>query len=161
MRQGTFHLDILYQDDATGNSINYIPEGNLSEQILLSVMGLDNLNSQLDREPDGVFDFVPGLTIDPDKGRMIFPVVEPFGSYLKTKFSDPVLAEKYIFQEPFDSTQTKAVQSAEKNKFKIAGTYSSSSGSEIYLNALNIPRGSKGNGWRGATDREPGLYCGL
>ena len=28
-----FTLNILYQDDETGNSINYIPEGNLSEEI--------------------------------------------------------------------------------------------------------------------------------
>lgn len=136
-----FFLDILYQDDETGNSINYIPEGNLSDQIILSVMGLDNLNSQLDREADGRFDFIPGLTIDPDKGRMMFPVIEPFGSHLASKFDDPLLAEKYIFQELYDSTRTKAVQSAGKNKFRIAGTYTSSSGSEIFLNALNIPQG--------------------
>ena len=136
-----FTLNILYQDDETGNSINYIPEGNLSEELLLQVLGLDNLNTQLDREQDGVFDFIQGLTIDPSKGRMMFPVVEPFGSYLKSKFNDPRLAEKYIFQELYDSTQTRAIQSAEKNKFKITGTYSSSSGSEIYLNALNIPQG--------------------
>lgn len=136
-----FTLNILYQDDETGNSINYIPEGNLSELILLQVLGLDNLNRQNDREEDGVFDYLEGLTIDPSKGRMMFPVVEPFGSYLRDKFTDPSIADKYVFQELYDSTQTKAVQSAEKNKFKISGTYSSSSGSEIYLNALNIPQG--------------------
>jgi cell surface protein SprA len=46
-----FELNVLYQDDKTGNSINYLPEGRLADQILLQVMGLDNLNSQLDREP--------------------------------------------------------------------------------------------------------------
>jgi cell surface protein SprA len=136
-----FTLNILYQDDETGNSINYIPEGNLSEKILLQVLGLDNLNSQSDRQEDGVFDYLDGLTIDPSKGRMMFPVVEPFGSYLRSKFTDPLIAEKYVFQELYDSTKTKAIQSAEKNKFKISGTYSSSAGSEIYLNALNIPQG--------------------
>lgn len=136
-----FELHILYQDDETGNSINYIPEGNLSDQILLRVMELDNLNSQLDRKPDGVFDYIEGVTIEPSKGRLIFPVLEPFGSHLRSKFADPALADRYVFQELYDSTQTKAVQSAEKNKFKISGTYSSASGSEIYLNAVNIPQG--------------------
>jgi len=136
-----FELHILYQDDETGNSINYIPEGNLSNKILLQVMELDNLNSQLDRESDGVFDYIDGITIEPSKGRLIFPVLEPFGSHLRSKFTDQILAEKYVFQELYDSTQTKAVQSAEKNKFKISGTYSSASGSEIYLNAVNIPQG--------------------
>ncbi len=136
-----FTLDILYQDDETGNSINYIPEGNLNDEILLRVLGLDELNSISDREPDGVFDYIQGITIEPSKGRMMFPVIEPFGSHLRSKFSDPVIADKYVFQELYDSTQTKAIQSAEKNKFKISGTYTSSSGSEIYLNALNIPQG--------------------
>ncbi|MBS0011603.1 MAG: cell surface protein SprA, partial [Bacteroidales bacterium] len=136
-----FNLQVLYQDDETGNSINYIPEGNLSDQILLQLMNLDNLNSQLDREPDGVFDYIEGITIEPSKGRLIFPVLEPFGSHLRSKFTDQALADRYVFQELYDSTQTKAVQSAEKNKFKISGTYTSASGSEIYLNALNIPQG--------------------
>lgn len=136
-----FQLNILYQDDETGNAINYIPAGELSDQILLRVMELDNLNSQLDRQPDGVFDYIEGLTIDPSKGRLIFPVLEPFGSHLRSKFDDPALADRYVFQELYDSTQTKAIQSAEKNKFRISGTYSSASGSEIYLNAVNIPQG--------------------
>ncbi|MDZ7740103.1 MAG: cell surface protein SprA [Bacteroidales bacterium] len=136
-----FQLHILYQDDETGNAINYIPEGDLSDEILLQVMELDNLNGQLDREPDGVFDYVEGLTIIPSQGRIIFPVLEPFGSHLRSKFNDQALADRYVFQELYDSTQTKAIQSAEKNKFKISGTYSSASGSEIYLNAVNIPQG--------------------
>jgi cell surface protein SprA len=39
------------------------------------------------------------------------------------------------FQELYDSTQTRARQIAEKNKFMLAGTYQSSAGSEIPLNA--------------------------
>ncbi|HKL67116.1 MAG TPA: cell surface protein SprA, partial [Bacteroidales bacterium] len=136
-----FQLHVLYKDDETGNAINYMPEGNLSDEILLQVLELDNLNGQLDREPDGVFDYVEGLTIDPSKGRLIFPVLEPFGEYLASQFTDPELAERYAFTELYDSTQTKAIQSAEKNKFLISGTYSSASGSEIYLNAVNIPQG--------------------
>lgn len=136
-----FQLHVLYKDDETGNAINYMPEGNLSDKILLQVLELDNLNGQLDREPDGVFDYVEGLTIDPSKGRLIFPVLEPFGEYLASQFADPALAERYAFTELYDSTQTKAIQSAEKNKFLISGTYSSASGSEIYLNAVNIPQG--------------------
>ncbi len=136
-----FQLDILYQDDETGSAINYIPEGDLSDEILLQLLELDNLNGQLDREADGVFDYVEGLTIIPAQGRIIFPVLEPFGSHLRSKFTDQELADRYVFQELYDSTQSKAIQSAEKNKFKIAGTYSSASGSEIYLNAVNIPQG--------------------
>jgi cell surface protein SprA len=137
-----FELNVLYQDDKTGNSINYLPEGLLSQKILLQVMGLDNLNSQLDREPDGVFDFIEDVTIMSSRGRIIFPVNEPFGSFLSKQISDPKLADKYIFQELYDSTQTVARQMAEKNKFKLTGQFSSASGSEIRLNATSIPQGA-------------------
>jgi cell surface protein SprA len=137
-----FVLNILYQDDKTGNSINYIPEGNLADKILLQVMGLDNLNSQLDRQPDGFFDFIDGVTVISDRGRIIFPFVEPYGSHLKKMITDPVLASKYVYQELYDSTQTLARQIAEKDKFELKGQYSSESGSVIRLNATSIPQGS-------------------
>ncbi|MFO7575366.1 MAG: cell surface protein SprA [Bacteroidales bacterium] len=137
-----FELHILYQDDVTGNAINYLPDGNLSEQLLLQVLGLDNLNSQLDRESDGVFDFIEDITINSNRGRIIFPVLEPFGEHLASKITDPGIAEKYIFRELYDSTQTVARQIAEKNKFLIRGQYASASGSEIRLNVANIPQGA-------------------
>ena len=137
-----FVLNVLYQDDKTGNSINYIPEGGLADKILLQVMGLDNLNSQLDRQPDGFFDFIDGVTVMVDRGKIIFPEIEPFGSYLKKMIADPKIASKYVFQELYDSTQTAARQMAEKNKFKLTGQYSSVSGSVIRLNATSIPKGS-------------------
>ena len=137
-----FTLNVLYQDDQTGNSINYIPEGSLADKILLQVMGLDNLNSQLDREPDGYFDFIDGVTVLVVRGKIIFPFIEPFGSHLKKMIVDPKLVSKYVYQELYDSTQTVARQMAEKNKFKLTGQYSSESGSEIRLNATSIPQGS-------------------
>ena len=137
-----FVLNVLYQDDKTGNSINYLPEGSLSDQILLQVMGLDNLNSQLDRESDGFFDFIDGVTVLVDRGKIVFPYIEPFGSHLAAMINDPTVASKYVFQELYDSTQTVARQMAEKNKFKLEGEYSSESGSVIRLNATSIPQGS-------------------
>ena len=137
-----FELNVLYQDDETGNSINYLPEGKLQDQILLQVMGLDNLNSQSDRQPDGFFDFIENITVMVDRGKIIFPVIEPFGNHLRRKINDQKIAGKYVFQELYDSTQTVARQMAEKNKFKLAGQYTSESGSEIRLNAASIPRGA-------------------
>jgi cell surface protein SprA len=137
-----FVLNVLYEDDKTGNSVNYIPEGSLADKILLQVMGLDNLNSQLDREPDGFFDFIDGVTVMVDRGKIIFPEIEPFGNHLKKLIVDPKLIAKYVYQELYDSTQTAARQMAEKNKFKIKGQYSSQSGSVIRLNATSIPQGS-------------------
>jgi len=137
-----FEVNILYQDDKTGNALNYLPDTPLDGQVLLQALGLDQLNSQLDREPDGLFDFVDGITVMADKGRIIFPVLEPFGRHLLKYISDPEQIRKYVFTELYDSTQTVARQMAEKNKYLLSGQYTSASSSEIRLNVANIPEGS-------------------
>jgi cell surface protein SprA len=137
-----FVLNVLYDDDKTGNAINYLPEGNLADKILLQVMGLDKLNTQNDSQPDGYFDFIDGVTVMADRGRIIFPYVEPFGSHLKKMITSSTIASKYVYQELYDSTQTIARQIAEKDKFELKGRYSSESGSVIRLNATSIPQGS-------------------
>ncbi|MFC2089379.1 cell surface protein SprA [Bacteroidota bacterium] len=149
VQQAEFSLDVMYRDDKTGNNINYLPEGELNKSTLLSLFNLDNMNSQKDPYPDGVFDYLSGITILPGSGRVIFPLLEPFGSDLEKILRDSlppeevdILVDKYVFQELYDSTKTKAQQIAEKNKFMLVGTYSSSSSSEIMLNAMNVPEGS-------------------
>ena len=140
-----FRLDVLYQDDKIGGNINYISDGcaQVKGVPLIKLLNLDDLNTNRDPQPDGVFDFVPGITINPQNGRIIFPVREPFGSYLAGKFcGDPVKSSKYAYYALYDSTKTAAQQQPEKNKFSLHGTYQSSSGSEIPLNAVNIPQGS-------------------
>ncbi|MFA5648041.1 MAG: cell surface protein SprA [Bacteroidales bacterium] len=137
-----FNFNILYQNDLTGTSVNYLPEGNRANEPLLSVLGLDKLNSNLDPGADGMFDFIEGITINSANGRIIFPILEPFGSDLARLIGDPDIAEKFVYQELYDSTLTKARQIAEKNKYRLSGTYQSSSSSEIPLNAMNVPRGS-------------------
>ncbi|NJO69410.1 MAG: cell surface protein SprA, partial [Bacteroidetes bacterium] len=125
-----FELHVLYQDDKTGNAINYIPEDK-DKQILIRALKLDKINSQQDPSPDGVFDFIEGITINQSNGRIFFPTLEPFGKtlneYLKGKGVDTLVRKKYVFRELYDSTQTKAQLEAERNKFKIAGRYQSSS----------------------------------
>lgn len=137
-----FKLNILYDDDATGSKVNYLPGTPLRDRILLQVLRLDNLNSQQDVQPDGVFDFIDGVTVNIAKGRIIFPVLEPFGSYLNNFITDPVQRSKYVFTELYDSTKTVAKQMAEKDKFYLSGEFTSTMSSEINLNVVNLPQGS-------------------
>jgi len=138
-----FVFDIAYVDDSTGAYINYFPDEHpLKGQLLLRIMDLDKLNEVYDPIPDGTFDYIEDQTIYPQNGRIIFPVLEPFGSFLKSKLNNSELEEKYVYQALYDSTQTLATQEAEKNKFWLRGSYKSSASSEISLNAQNIPQGS-------------------
>lgn len=152
-----FILNILYRDDKTGVPVNYLSEDDttaISSQVyrqpLLKVLELDNLDKRNEPNPDGLFDYIEGVTINSRNGRIYFPLLEPFGSDLRRKITDDnpydipknQTANKYVFEELYDSTKTKAEQLAEKNKFLLQGEYKSSSSSEIQLNAMNVPKGS-------------------
>jgi cell surface protein SprA len=141
VNQQDFRLDIFYDDPGAGQK-RFIPETEIARQPLLRVFNLDQLNTQGDPQPDGIFDFVPGVTINPRNGRVMFPKLEPFGDALAEQISDPLLREKYVFPELYDSTLFQAKLFAEQNRFIIRGEYKSSVSSEISLGAFNIPEGS-------------------
>ncbi|MDR0995056.1 MAG: cell surface protein SprA [Tannerella sp.] len=142
IQASNFKLNVLYQNDTTGTYVSYLPDGAIKNQLLLRVLNLDRLNTKQESHPDGIFDFVEGVTVQAANGWIFFPEVEPFGSYLRSKINDPAVADKYVFQELYDSTQTVAQQMAEKNKFELSGEYQASSGAEIQLDATNVAQGS-------------------
>jgi len=137
-----FKLNIVYRNDSIGTDIQYITEGAIKNKLLLRVMNLDKLDTKNAANPDGKFDFVEGFTAFSSSGRIIFPVLEPFGSHLTKVINDTTISKKYIFQELYDSTLVVAQEFSEKNKFRLVGEYKASSGTEIRLNAMNVPRGS-------------------
>lgn len=137
-----FKLNIQFRNDSSGVYVNYIPEGNCANTLLVKVMGLDRLDTRGEANPDGKFDFVEGRTIYTSNGRVIFPSPEPFGSYLRKQIGNDAIADKYCFQELYDSTLVVAQEHSERNKFRISGEYQATSGSVIYLQAMNVPRGS-------------------
>ncbi|GAB6010765.1 T9SS outer membrane translocon Sov/SprA [Viscerimonas tarda] len=142
LQSDKFRLDISYQSDTTGTYVNYLSEGDIRNIQLLRVMRLDRLDSRQNKNPDGIFDYVEGYTIKSSDGKVIFPVVEPFGAHLRKMINDPAVADKYVYQELYDSTLTVARQIAEKNKYRIKGSYKASGNNEIDLNAMNVARGS-------------------
>ena len=74
-------------------------ESSIANIPLIRLSGLDRLNPVNDLQPDGNFDFVDGITMDSKTGRIIFPVLEPFGSNLSRKFGpgEDVYRNKYVF----------------------------------------------------------------
>jgi cell surface protein SprA len=139
-----FVFDIMYQNDETGNYINYLPESRIQNHILLNVMNLDKLNSQQDLMPDGVFDYVEEITVSSNSGKIIFPVLEPFGKNLADSIGldDQVNIDKYVYYSLYNNTRTEAEQDAEHNKYRLKGSYKGASSSEIMVNSQNLARGS-------------------
>ena len=175
LSQEDFRFNILYTDpsplnyikpaeDGDGNPIQDFPnppnpEGPVADTPLLRVFNVDRLNYTNDPQEggDGFFDFIPGLTVDSQNGRIIFTTVEPFGEYLFDKlatddplenYTDPTEnsynpnQEKYVFRKLYKSTQADALQDSEKNKFQLKGSFKSTGSNGISLGAFNVPQGS-------------------
>lgn len=146
-----FRLNVVYENPEFGVPTGFISEGAISGLPLISAMGLDNLNIQLDPVSDGVFDFIDGAatnggTVESRNGRIFFPVLEPFGEDLR-KAIDPAdpnsaVARKYAFDSLYTLTKHLARQYPDKNRFAMEGRYKSGAGSEISLNSMNVPQGS-------------------
>ncbi len=148
-----FMMNILYLGNENGVATGYFADApdNIREYSLLNLMGMDRLNSQNNpiEGGDGMFDFVNGAatnggTINASTGRIYFTVLEPFGSQIREKIfpHNPELAEKYAYDSLYTMTKVMAQQYTDKNKYRLEGRYTSSSGSEINLNALNVQPGS-------------------
>ncbi|MEP6928729.1 MAG: cell surface protein SprA, partial [Flavobacterium sp.] len=124
---------------------------------LLNVFDIDQLNYNNDPQKggDGFFDYIPGITVDAQNGRIIFTTKEPFGERLFAKLKTAGSVEdynntttynpnqqKYVFRSMYKSTQSAALQDSDKNKFLLRGKYKSSGNNGIPIGAFNVPQGS-------------------
>lgn len=171
LKQENFRFNILYTDPSPLNYItpvtgstfpsNPTPGNEVAETPLLKVFNLDKLNYNNDPQVggDGFFDFMQGLTIDTQNGRIIFTTKEPFGELLFNKLANKDIngkpienykdgttynenQKKYVFRNMYANTQSGALQDSDKNKFLLRGKYKSSGGEGIPIGAFNVPRGS-------------------
>ncbi len=170
LEQNDFRLNILYSNPSPVNFITAVDENTLAlpddvdETTLLKVFNLDRLNPN--RDPvdggDGFFDYVPGITIDSENGRIIFTTIEPFGQHLFNKLDNDAITNpddyndtsvnldryninqrQYVFRDLYTQTKVIAEQrSADKNYFQLKGRYKSSGQDGIPLGAFNVPQGS-------------------
>ncbi|SFC87856.1 cell surface protein SprA [Algibacter pectinivorans] len=148
-----------FELDINGNPVTTnTPSDDLIENSpLLRVFNLDKLNFNNDPQSrgDGFFDFVSGITVIPQNGKIVFTSAEPFGEYLYnvlgggSNYDDEDNGgfnedqKKYVYDVLYKSTKTAALEEVEKNKFKLKGRYKSSGGGDgIPIGAFNVPRGS-------------------
>nr|WP_246277464.1 cell surface protein SprA [Winogradskyella ursingii] len=132
----------------------------IQETPLIRLFHLDRLNFNNDPQErgDGFFDYVPGITVITQNGKIIFTKTEPFGRYLfdvldddgnpnnnDSDYEQDVYTnpnqEKYVYDLLYQSTKTAARDEAEKNKFQIKGRFKSSGGGGIPI-PFNAARGS-------------------
>lgn len=139
-----FFLNVNYRSPESGK-VNYLPNSPYQDRPLINLLNWDRLNLNGDAQNngttsgDGIFDFVPGITIDQENGRVIFTKAEPFGNYLA---SLPGMPEEFIFNELYEEQKQVASQSNLSQRYTLEGRYKGSQGTGISLGAINVPQGS-------------------
>ncbi|MCC1483005.1 T9SS outer membrane translocon Sov/SprA [Winogradskyella immobilis] len=177
LEQQDFRLNIFYTEASPLNFITPVEgttfpifgnntasnpndDTEIQETPLIRLFHLDRLNFNNDPQElgDGFFDFVPGLTVLTQNGKIIFTKVEPFGRYLfdildddnnpnnnELDYEQDVFGnanqELYVYDLMYKSTKTGALEEVEKNKFQIKGLFKSSGGGGIPI-PFNATRGS-------------------
>ena len=144
-REG-FQFRIIYRDDKTGIDNPSLHEGKRTKDVpLVRLFNLDRLNSNNDPQPDGNFDYVSDITVREESGLIVFPVLEPFGSKLKSYFdpnTETNLINKYVYDKLYRTTKADAELDVSKNKFFLSGRMQAGSSSEIILPGINISENS-------------------
>lgn len=140
--QEDFLFNVNYNDPTEGKS-QYLPNGN--KENLLQLLNMDRLNRNGDlyqrkggKLGDGLFDFLPGLTVNAEKGKIIFTTKEPFATTIEEKTG----STDFSFTELYEQQKTRALASPFSNRYTLEGTYKGENSSGISLGAFNIPQGS-------------------
>jgi cell surface protein SprA len=132
-------FDLRVEYDVSGQTPLQTVLNNVS---LVQMFGLDRYTDQGSPGSDAKFDYLPGITIDENRGELIFPTLEPFSTEaikeLMTKLvgASPAVAataaDSFAFDALYDTTYTGAINS-NKNKFAIRGNFTPSIASTYSL----------------------------
>lgn len=120
---------------------------------LISLLGLDRFNPNNLPQPDQLFDFIPGLTIDPQRGLIIFPYLRPFEKQIREElrrlgridaagnFLNPA-DSNFIYREIyFEQQRPTASDAGTKNRYIIRAKFSGGIQNPLQI-GFNVAQGS-------------------
>lgn len=125
LRQDNLEMDVQFTRDN-------VPQSNLPSRntFLIQDLGLDRVDTEGALNPDNLIDFSTG-TLDANRGRIVFPFLEPFGQKLVELINETgasqaqkdELIEDVAFTELYTNKQNDIRSRSSKNKFfEINGT---------------------------------------
>ncbi|MBM4168924.1 MAG: cell surface protein SprA [Ignavibacteria bacterium] len=149
LKKEGFELNVEYRAPGREPETTIMPDGiNLME-----LFRIDRYREDGAAQPDGKFDYLSGITINENRGELIFPTLEPFGENIRHYFlerykpttpSDTAryiaLADSFVFREVYDTTLNGAINSL-KNNFFLKGNIVSSIASSYNI-GFNVVEGS-------------------
>ena len=149
--QDNFFLNVYYRDNIEGQ-VPYLPNTSVQDQRLVELLNWGRLNLNGDaidttsgQTGDGLFDFINGVTINPQNGKVYFTKVEPFGNYMEGVLTadPPDIVDQYVYNELYDQIKADADLDELSRYYYLEGRFQGAlGGSGIPLGALNVPRGS-------------------
>ncbi|WP_420551849.1 cell surface protein SprA [Tenacibaculum aiptasiae] len=148
LQRDGFRFELLYRDDETGtlqNTLQNAQTPGITDKPLLRILNLDKLDQSQYAVPngDGFFDYVEGITVNSERGYVLFPEPEPFGIDLRDELTNTTDQDKYLFEELYLTTKIQAKNEYQnKDKFFLKGYFKSETSRGISLGAFNVPRGS-------------------
>lgn len=148
-----FTMNIMFKDNSANSSgnVNFLPNSTVQDQTLLQLLNMDrlnqsgqlqsNMNGSVTTYGDGLFDLQPGVTIDMQRGAIIFTTVEPFGSYLADKLTTEEQS-RFVFQEIYEKLPATLIQEKLANRYALNGRFKGTVSDGVGLGAFNVPQGS-------------------
>lgn len=129
-----FKLEVLYNSDN-----NFVPSIAGSNQKLIEITKLDRYTGKgRTGTPDGAFDFLPGLTIIPETGDIIFPTLQPFYDEIAS-----VADSTFQFKDLYLKRKTEAQNTPLATKYVIKGSAKGEAGISNTINlGFNVVQGS-------------------
>lgn len=129
MQPTDFTMDVVYNNPGKGSQIilpGEVLKSNYTNKTLLQLLRLDTLNAQGNPLPDGVFDYIENITVLSEMGKIVFPVLQPFGKDLSHALvQDTAITNKYLFQPLYDTLQAIARTFSYLNRYVLRGSYKS------------------------------------
>jgi Motility related/secretion protein len=129
--QEGFEFDVQYQTDGVYQP-TLPPTENISTN-LITIMGLDKYTNGRSGPPDNKFDFLPGVTIDPENGFIIFPTLKPFLNNLK--FYTQPIDSSYWYPEIYTQLKNTADDKPNANNYVLVGK---ARGESSVSNTINL-----------------------
>lgn len=154
-----FKMQVMYESGTKVGKVNFLPAPNdtTAKNIpLLQLLDMDKLTNNTAPEPDNLFDYIEGLTVNTERGYIMIPHLEPFGTHLaKRMHHNGDDSTRYCFQPLYDMTYQDAIQKfTQLNRYSFEGSYQgggsnmnnpngqnmggAQSGAEIPLSGFNI-----------------------
>lgn len=136
-----FELNVNYIGEDNNRSPS-LPQQNLGGAYLVTILGLDKYETGRTGVPNKKFDYIPGLTIDPENGYVIFPTLKPFLDKISS-FEGTPIDSNYWYRQVYNEVKSVSQLLPNASRYSITGKAKGETGISNTINlGFNVVQGS-------------------